>query len=54
MDINALIESISHFFTTDIGAIIWQLLRGVYEFLFPANAEAAHDIPLPIPTPPAE
>lgn len=54
MDLNAILEAITQFLTTDFGRAIAGFLNTIYQFLYPANAEAAHDIPLPVPTLPGQ
>ncbi|WP_269431752.1 hypothetical protein [Corynebacterium deserti] len=41
MDFNTIINPIIEFFSTDIGAIIAQFSRVLFDFLYPANADAA-------------
>ncbi|MFP7366570.1 hypothetical protein SFC07_12480 [Corynebacterium callunae] len=40
MDFNLLINPIIEFFATDLGAIFAQIGRALFDFLFPANADA--------------
>ncbi|AGG67908.1 hypothetical protein [Corynebacterium callunae] len=40
MDFNLLINPIIEFFATDLGAIVAQVGRTIFDFLFPANADA--------------
>lgn len=47
MDLNAIFSQLVDFFTTDFGAMIGKFLSGLYQFLFPANAPGATDVPLP-------
>ncbi|MGV0408833.1 hypothetical protein [Corynebacterium resistens] len=47
-------NSIVHFFTSDFGAAIGRFLSALYNFFFPANAPAAHDVPLPTPKVPGK
>ena len=54
MDLNAIMNSIVQFFTTDFGAAIGRVLHAIYTFLYPANAPAAHDVPLPTPKVPGK
>lgn len=54
MDLNAILEAVTQFLTTDFGRAIAGILNNIYQFLYPANAEAAHDVPLPTPTWPGQ
>ena len=40
MDINTLMAQLTEFFSHGIGRIIGDVLRVLYHFLYPANAEA--------------
>ncbi|WP_291313874.1 hypothetical protein [Corynebacterium sp. UBA2622] len=47
MDFNAILEPVIKFFSEGIGKVIADVLRTVYEFLYPSNAPAAHPIEIP-------
>ena len=47
MDLNAILTPIVEFFSTDLGQVIGQFLTAVYEFLYPANSEAPHEVVIP-------
>ncbi|WJY71847.1 hypothetical protein CAURIC_00830 [Corynebacterium auriscanis] len=49
MDLNAIMNTIAQFFSTDFGAAFGRVLSAIFQFFFPANAPAAHDVPLPTP-----
>lgn len=51
MDLNAILNSIAEFFSTDFGAAVGNALNAIYKFLYPANAEGAWDVPLPDTSP---
>ena len=42
MDLNAFLEPITNFFASELGATISRVLHGIFQFLYPANSEAAH------------
>nr|WP_172644106.1 hypothetical protein [Corynebacterium auriscanis] len=46
-------NTIAQFFSTDFGAAFGRVLSAIFQFFFPANAPAAHDVPLPTPKIPA-
>ncbi|MCK7676282.1 hypothetical protein [Corynebacterium pygosceleis] len=41
MDINSLMAQLADFFSNGIGKIIGDVMRVIYHFLYPANADAA-------------
>ncbi|AGN20474.1 hypothetical protein YH66_14770 [[Brevibacterium] flavum] len=41
MDFNAIINPIIEFFSTDLGAVIAQISRTLFDLLFPSNTDAA-------------
>lgn len=47
MDLNAILAPIVEFFSTDLGQFIGRFLTAIYEFLYPANSEAPHEVPIP-------
>ncbi|SDS76492.1 hypothetical protein [Corynebacterium timonense] len=47
MDFAALLEPLIRFFSEGIGKVIADVARALYAILYPANAEAAHPVPLP-------
>lgn len=47
MDLNAIMNSIVEFFTTDFGRFLGELLNTIYKIFFPANAPDAVEVPLP-------
>lgn len=51
MDLNAIMNSIVDFFTTDLGKMLAQAFRVIFDFLYPPNAEDAHEVPLPDTSP---
>ncbi|MBF4554356.1 hypothetical protein [Corynebacterium suicordis] len=51
MDLNVILHAISDFLSTDAGAAIARVLGGIFQFLYPANAPGAWDVPLPDTSP---
>lgn len=47
MDLGALLEPMLAFFSDGIGKVIADVLRAIYEVLFPANADAAKPVEIP-------
>lgn len=43
MDLNAFLEPITNFFASELGTTISRVLHGIFQFLYPANSEAAHN-----------
>ncbi|WJY69039.1 hypothetical protein [Corynebacterium auris] len=47
MDFAALLEPVIRFFSEGIGKVIADAARFLYAIFYPANAEAAHPVPIP-------
>lgn len=51
MNLDAVLEPILKFFSDGIGAIIANIAKAIYHFLYPANADAATTNPTPSTAP---
>lgn len=47
MNLDAIVSQLTQFSSHGIGKTVSDVLWAVYTFIFPANAEAAHPIPIP-------
>lgn len=45
MNIDAMLEALTKFFSEGFGLMVADFLRTVFDFLYPANAEAASTYP---------
>ncbi|WP_182840985.1 hypothetical protein [Corynebacterium falsenii] len=52
MDLNSLTQIFDNFIRTDFGRAVFQGIVAIFNTLFPANAPAASDVPLPTPNKP--